>query len=363
MFKLLLILLLSFQVNAKTITTGTSEGVAFKVEQLATGNDIIWGLDFLSAEKILFTEKSGGLKKLNLKTKVVSILKGVPKVSTRGQGGFLDVRKDPLSDWVYFTFVQREKGSSGTNLGRGKISGQEVKNFELLLKTEIKSTTGRHFGSRISFDGDYVFFTMGDRGKREAAQDLSNHAGTVMRLHKDGRVPKDNPFVKTKNAKPEIWSYGHRNPQGLVFDKDRKVLWEMEHGPRGGDEINKVQKAGNYGWPKASYGEEYMLPMAVGVKKVKGTIQPVKFYVPSIAPSGLEVYSGTIFKKWKGDLFSGALKGRHLNRVVIKNEKAVKEERLLKDLNYRIRSVREGPDGLLYLSTDNGKILRIAPKN
>ncbi|MFT6070451.1 MAG: glucose/arabinose dehydrogenase [Bacteriovoracaceae bacterium] len=363
MYKLIIVLFfVFFQLNAKTLTTGKSEGQSFIVEQLATGQDIIWGLDFLSPQDILFTEKSGKLKKLDLKTKKITSITGAPKVSIRGQGGFLDIRKDPSSDWIYFTYVQRKNGFSGTNLGRGKIVKDKLTSFETLLSTDTNSKTGRHFGSRISFDGDYVFFTMGDRGIRESAQELSNHAGSVMRLHKDGRVPKDNPFVKNKKAKSEIWSYGHRNPQGLVFDKERGVLFEMEHGPRGGDEINIIKKGGNYGWPLASYGREYMLPMDVGEKLVKGTIQPMKFYVPSIAPSGLEVYSGKIFKKWKGDLFSGALKDRHLNRVSLSNLKAIKEERLIEDLKYRIRSVREGPDGLLYLSTDNGKILRILPK-
>ncbi len=357
-----IILLLSSQAYGKIIHKGVSEGQSFSVEQVVTGLDIIWGLDFLSENEILFTEKSGKLSRLNLKTKKINKIEGAPKVSTRGQGGFLDVRKDPTSDWIYFTYVQRKNGFSGTNLGRGKIIKDKLINFETLLSTDINSKTGRHFGSRISFDEDYVFFTMGDRGIRESAQDLSNHGGSVMRLHKDGRVPKDNPFVKNTKAKPEIWSYGHRNPQGLVFDKERGVLFEMEHGPRGGDEINIIKKGGNYGWPEASYGKEYMLPMDVGEKKVKGTIQPMKFYVPSIAPSGLEVYSGKVFKKWKGDLFSGALKDRHLNRVSLTNRKAVKEERLIEDLKYRIRSVREGPDGLLYLSTDNGKILRILPR-
>lgn len=362
MYKLFIVLiLLVTQLNAKTLSTGKSEGQAFSVEQVTTGHDIIWGFDFINANEIIFTEKSGTLKKLDLKTKKVTKIDGAPEVSFRGQGGLLDIRKDPSSDWIYFTYVQKKNSYGSTHLGRGKVKGASLVNWQLLLSTDIKSKTGRHFGSRISFDGDYVFFTMGDRGVRESAQDLSNHAGAVMRLHKDGRVPKDNPFVKTKDAKAEIWSYGHRNPQGLVFDTSRKILFEMEHGPRGGDEINIIQKGGNFGWPRASYGKEYMLPMAVGEKTSKGTIQPLKFYVPSIAPSGLEVYSGKVFKKWKGDLFSGALKLKHLNRVSLKGNIAVAEERLLKELNWRIRCVREGPNGLLYVSTDNGKILRISP--
>lgn len=353
--------LVSFSLSAKVIHKGISEGQKFKVEQLVRGLDTPWGIDFLSNDELIFTEKSGGLKILNLTNKKVREIKGAPKVSSKGQGGFLDVRKDPLSDWIYFTYSKRVEQSIVTVLSRGKIKKDQLVEFKVLLQTKVNSGRGVHFGSRITFQGDFVFFGMGDRGVRKSAQILTNHAGSIMRLHKDGRVPKDNPFVKSKNALPEIWSYGHRNPQGLVFDSQRNILWEMEHGPRGGDEINILTKGSNYGWPKQGYGKEYWGPVRVGDDKVKGTVGPVKFYIPSIAPSGLEVYSGKIFKKWKGDLFSGALKLRHLNRVVIKNKKATKEERLLGKLGRRVRCVREGPDGLLYISTDNGKILRILP--
>lgn len=360
--KLIIILcLVSLNLNAKIVHKGQSEGQKYKVEQLVRGLDIPWGIDFLSTTELIFTQKSGGIKVLNLKTKKVRNIKGAPKVSSKGQGGFLDVRKDPTSDWIYFTYSKRVEQSIVTVLSRAQIKKDELLNMKVLLQTKVNSGRGVHFGSRITFQGDYVFFGMGDRGDRKNAQTLTNHGGSIMRLHKDGRVPTDNPFVKTKNALPEIWSYGHRNPQGLVFDSKRNILWEMEHGPRGGDEINLLVKGANYGWPKQGYGKEYWGPIRVGDAKVKGTVGPVKFYVPSIAPSGLEVYSGKIFKKWEGDLFSGALKLRHLNRVVIKNKKAVKEERLLGELGRRVRCVREGPDGYLYISTDNGRILQILP--
>lgn len=340
---------------------GVSEGQSFQVEELVKGLDIPWGMDFLDADRILFTEKEGKLKVLSLKDKSVAEIFGVPEVTYRGQGGLLDVRKDPKSNWIYLTYSKRVDQSIVTHLGRGKIKGNALTEWKVLLQTKVNSSRGVHFGSRIAFIDDYVFFGMGDRGDRPTAQSLKNHGGTLMRLHKDGRVPKDNPFVNQKGALPEIWSYGHRNPQGLVYDGERKVLWEMEHGPRGGDEINLVRKGANYGWPKQGYGKEYWGPIRVGEDKVKGTIQPIKVYDPSIAPCGLEVYSGKVFKKWKGDLFAGALKSKHLNRIVIKNKKAHKEERLLGEMGRRVRSVREGPDGFLYFSTDNGKILRIRP--
>ncbi|MBK27108.1 MAG: dehydrogenase [Halobacteriovorax sp.] len=353
--------LISFQLQATIVFKGTSEGQKFEVEQLARGLDIPWGIDFLNNDELIFTQKDGGLKVLSLKSKKVREIKGAPEVTYKGQGGFLDVRKDPSSEWVYFTYSKRVEQSIVTILARAKVLKDKLADWKIILQTKVDSARGVHFGSRITFQDDYVYFGMGDRGVRENGQDLSNHSGAIMRLHKDGRVPSDNPFVKNKKAMPEIWTYGHRNPQGLVYDKKRKILWEMEHGPRGGDEINILTKGANYGWPKQGFGKEYWGPVRVGKDKVKGTIGPVKFYVPSIAPCGLEVYSGKVFKKWEGDLFSGALKMKHLNRVVIKNKKAIKEERLLGKLGRRVRSVREGPDGLLYFSTDNGKIYRIKP--
>lgn len=353
------LLLISNSVWAKVVLKGSSEGQNFIVEQLTRGHKIPWGMTFINKDEILFTEREGNIKILNIKSKKVRSILGAPKVYARNQGGLLDVNKDPKSDWIYFTYSYKKVTKPSTILARAKLKDNKMIDWTELLVTESESNKSHHFGSRITFQDDYVFFGMGDRGIRKQAQDLTNHAGTIMRLHKNGKVPANNPFLKNKNYKSEIWSFGHRNPQGLVFDKVRNILWEMEHGPRGGDEINIITKATNFGWPIQSYGEEYWGPIHVGSKKSKGTQQPFKFYVPSIAPCGLEVYSGKVFKKWKGDLFSGALKKKHLNRVVVSGNKAVKEERLLKKLNSRIRNVKEGPDGFLYVATDNGKILRI----
>lgn len=358
---LILFFLVSLNLSAKVVLRGVSEGQKFKVEEMVKGLDIPWGMDFLSATELIFTEKDGTLKVLDIRTKKLRSISGAPEVTHKGQGGFLDVRKDPTSDWLYFTYSKRFEQSIVTHLARAKLVKNELKEWKVLLRTKVNSARGVHFGSRIAFKDDYVFFGMGDRGDRKTAQNLTNHGGTIIRLHKDGRIPKDNPFLKTKGALPEIWTYGHRNPQGLVYDSERKVLWEMEHGPRGGDEINILSKGSNYGWPKQGYGKEYWGPIRVGEDKVKGTKQPFKYYVPSIAPCGLEVYSGKVFKKWKGDLFAGALKERHLNRVAVKNMKPAKEEKLLGELGRRVRSVREGPEGYLYFSSDNGRIFRILP--
>ena len=233
-----------------------------------------------------------------------------------------------------------------------------------MLLTRSAESSALHFGSRIAFDGKgHLFFTVGDRGERSNSQNLSTHAGSVLRLHLTGEVPADNPFLGTKNALPEIWSYGHRNPQGIAYDFERNRLWSIEHGPRGGGEINLILRGRNYGWPVVSYGKEYWINLRVGEAAEKeGMEHPVKVYVPSIAPASLLLYSGGAFPKWKGNLFSGALALRHLNRVVLdETGKAVAEERLLESLGERIRALAEDVKGRLYLSTGGGRILRLSP--
>jgi glucose/arabinose dehydrogenase len=234
-----------------------------------------------------------------------------------------------------------------------------------LLVTESATDTRKHFGSRIAFDANgHVFFGVGDRGKRPMAQDLSNHVGTIIRLNLDGSVPSDNPYFGNPGTRSEVWSFGHRNPQGLVFDVPTSRLWEIEHGPRGGDEINLITKARNYGWPVISHGKEYWGPVAVGEGTSKpGMEQPRKVYIPSIAPGSLVLYRGKAFPEWYGNLFAGALKLRHLNRIELSpSGQVVNEERILEDLNERIRALAISPEDWIYFSTDSGRILRILPE-
>jgi glucose/arabinose dehydrogenase len=284
-----------------------------------------------------------------------------------GQGGLLDVAVSPdykSGDWIYFTYSKNRKGKGATTLARARRRGKELVDWKDILITRSATDTGRHFGSRIAFDGaGHLFFTVGDRGHRPNGQDLSTHAGSVLRVRLDGSVPDNNPFLKNKKALPEIWSYGHRNPQGICYDSEHKRLWIIEHGPRGGDEINLLLGGLNYGWPTISYGKEYWGPFQVGEGTEKeGMEQPVKVYTPSIAPGSLILYSGKAFPRWKGNLIAGALKLRHLNRVTLdKTGKAVAEERLLEDLGERIRALIVSPEGWLYFSTDSGRILRIKP--
>lgn len=352
-------------VKAQTVFTGESEGMAFQVEKVAESLGVPWGMAFLNAHEIFLTQRSGAMGILNTQNGKITAVSGSPAVKAGGQGGLLDVAVPPdyqRGDWLYFTYSKDQDGQGVTALARARLNGQRLTAWEDLLVTRSKGG-GRHYGSRIAFDeAGHLFFTVGDRGDRPNGQDLTTHAGSVLRLHRDGRVPQDNPFVQ-KNALPEIWSYGHRNPQGIAYDPVQKKLWVNEHGPRGGDEINLVLPGRNYGWPIISYGKEYWGPLHVGEGTHKeGMEQPIKYYDPSIAPGSLLIYSGKAFPRWKGNLLSGALKLTHLNRVTLDSKgKAVGEERLLEPLRQRIRDLAESPEGWIYLSTDNGHILRLRP--
>ena len=344
-----------------------SEKVTFLLEKVADGLGIPWGMAFISDTRLLITEREGSIKLLDTQSNTLTPVQGVPTVMAKGQGGLLDVAVPPdftPDDWIYFTFVRNKDGEGVTVLARAKLTSNRLVQWQDLLETRSATGTGRHFGSRIAFDEKgYVYFGVGDRGERPTAQDLTNHAGSVMRLFRDGRVPPDNPFNKRTDVLPEIWSYGHRNPQGMAYDYTHKRLWLNEHGPRGGDEINRVQPGRNYGWPVISYGKEYWGPVAVGEgTQREGMEQPVKQYTPSIAPGSLLLYTGDSFPAWRGNLFAGALKLQHLNRVTLSTDgKAIGEERLLTELDERIRALAQSPQGWLYFSTDSGKVYAMKP--
>lgn len=345
-----------------------SEGMNLKIELVAEGFSIPWGLSFISSKKLLVTERSGTVYMLDVNKRTKVKIENLPKVMAAGQGGLLDVALSPnykKTGWVYFTYVKEVTDKGATVLARSRIKNNKFSQWQDLLISKSTTDTTYHFGSRIAFDyKGHVFFSIGDRGIRPNGQNLKTHAGSIIRLNLNGSIPNDNPFVKTKNALSEIWSYGHRNPQGLTYDRVHKRLWSNEHGPRGGDEINLIVRGGNYGWPIISQGKEYWGPIAVGeAKHRKGMQDPVKVYIPSIAPSSLIMYTGNAMQKWKGDLFSGALKLQHINRVVIDIAgKSIKEERIIESLKERIRAVIQSPEGWLYFSTDQGNIFRIRPK-
>jgi glucose/arabinose dehydrogenase len=353
---------------AATVKVINQSNPNFIVEMLVSQLGTPWGMTFLNNNELMFTERSGSVKILNLDNLEIDTFEGLPEVAAANQGGLLDISIGPDYDsqgWIYFTYSKMTADGAVTTLARSQRNGDQLIRWQDLLVSDSATKTGRHFGSRIAFDKKgHVFFGIGDRGVRDNSQNLGNHAGAIMRLRLDGSVPDDNPFLQQSGTRPEIWSYGHRNPQGLIYDDLTGKLWSIEHGPRGGDEINLILKGRNYGWPVISYGKEYWGPVSVGESTAKqGMQQPVKYYVPSIAPGSLIVYSGESFPQWRGSLFSGALKLRHLNRVSIsRNNEATGEERLLEDLNERIRALAQGPKGWIYFSTDSGKIMRLRPR-
>ncbi len=348
----------------------------YELEKVAEGLGIPWGMALLDSNTLLVTERSGTLIQLDLATSKRTNIKGLPPIYAKGQGGLLDIQLGPKTDsgssskqqWLYITYAKPVDGQGRTTIARALLRGNELVEWQDLLVTQSASDTGRHFGSRIAFDDKgHLYFSIGDRGHRPNGQDLTTHAGSILRLNLDGSVPEDNPFVSgtnksNENALPEIYSYGHRNPQGLAYDTKYQRLWSIEHGPRGGDEINLIKAGGNYGWPEVSFGKEYWGPISVGEGTFKeGMEPPTKVYTPSIAPSSLLVYSGLAFTKWQGNLLSGALKLTHLNRVELDGERATSEERMLTELNERIRQIIEDEHGYLLISTDSGSIYRLKP--
>ena len=343
-----------------------------KVETFAKGLVHPWGLAFLPDGRLLVTERPGRIRLIGKDGKVSPALKGGPQVVAGGQGGLLDVALSPdfaSSKLIFFSFSEpRSGGLNGTSVARAKLAEGEdaahLEGLEIIFRQEPSSTGTMHFGSRLVFarDGN-LFVTLGERfHSRDKAQDLTTDFGKVVRIRADGSIPPDNPFTNRKDARPEIWSYGHRNPQAAALNPASGKLWIVEHAARGGDEVNIPEAGKNYGWPVITYGRDYSgAKIGVGTAKA-GMEQPTYYWDPSIAPSGMAFYTGD-FAPWKGNLFVGALAGQALHRLVLDGEKVVGEERLLGDLNERIRDVRMGPDGALWLLTDSpqGRVLRVVP--
>ncbi|MEX2322119.1 MAG: PQQ-dependent sugar dehydrogenase, partial [Saccharospirillum sp.] len=355
---------------AEPVTEGSSLGHDYQAEEIANGFSTPWGLAFISDMEMVITERRGQIWLLDTASSERSEINGLPDdIVTRGQGGLLDVQTSPefaADRTLYITYSKSIGDEAATTLARAVLSedNQRLTDWEDLLVTDSASSAGQHFGSRVTFDDEgYVYFGVGDRGDRNNGQDFSNHASSIMRLHMDGQVPDDNPFVDNPDIPDEIWSLGHRNPQGLTYDSERDILWEIEHGPRGGDEINVIEPGANYGWPIVSHGREYWGPVNVGeAESLPGYVDPVKVYVPSIAPGSLWVYRGEAFPEWQGHLFAGALVLTHLNHIAVDAQGTIgDEDRLLEDLGERIRAVTEDHRGYLYLSTDSGRILRVSP--
>jgi len=360
----LCLLCLLFQPYSLLAETNSSP---LEIETIAHNLGVPWGMALLPDNSMLITQREGVLSKLDLATGDIGSITGLPRIKVKGQGGLFDVAIPPnysSTGWIYFSYSKDIEGKGATTLSRAKVSHGQLQDWHDLITSQSTTRTNVHYGGRISFDDDgHVFLTVGERGVRQNAQNLLNHAGSILRLNLDGTIPHDNPFINTKKALNEIWSYGHRNPQGMFFNVQTKQLWAIEHGPRGGDEINLIQAGHNYGWPTISYGQEYNKDIPVGIATSQaGMEQPIKTYVPSIAPSGLIQYSGIAFPHWKNNLLIGSLKLRHLNRIVLDDNNHVTEEiRLSRKVQGRIRNVIEDTKGWIYISTDDGRILRIRP--
>jgi glucose/arabinose dehydrogenase len=348
-----------------------SEAGNIQVETIASGLVNPWALTFLPDGRMLVTERPGRMRLVTRDGNMSPPLSGVPKVAASGQGGLLDVITDrnfAQNRTVYFCYSDPVSGGAQTSLARAVLDTGEtpkLDNVQRIFRQEGPPSTGNHFGCRIvQMPDGTLFLTMGDHyAPRDQAQNLGNHIGKIVRIAPDGSVPKDNPFVGKQGAKPEIWSYGHRNSQGAALSPVSGKLWMHEHGPRGGDEINIPEAGKNYGWPVIGYGIDYSGLKIHEATHKPGMEQPIIQWTPVIAPSGMAFYQGDLFPKWKGNLFIGGLATRILVRLELNGEKVVREERLLRDLNERIRDVRAGPDGALWLLTDNqaGRILRVSP--
>ncbi len=334
----------------------------FKATKIVDGLGVAWAIEEINASTLLITNRRGKYHVVDLKTKSKKTYKFPLEVKRGGQGGLLDIEKHPdfkKNQLVYFTFSKEQAGDKATTaLARGKwnTETQTVESVSEIFEAKASTDTSRHYGSRLTFDKEgNLFMSIGDRGHRPNGQDLKVHAGKILRLTMDGKAANGNPFESDKNALDEIWSYGHRNPQGLYFDDKTQTLWAIEHGPRGGDEINIIEQKKNYGWAQITYGKEYWGPFQVGegVKK-EGMEQPWKYYVPSIAPSDLVLYRGKNYPSLNSSLITGALALQHLNIIKVDKRKEIKETRALEKLEERFRSILISTEDKIYFGTDSG---------
>ncbi|MGI9424575.1 MAG: PQQ-dependent sugar dehydrogenase [Hyphomicrobiaceae bacterium] len=357
---------------AQTKAPNPAKTTGAKATVIAKGLVNPWGMQFLPDGRIIITERPGAIRIIDKDGTVSKPLNGAPKVLARGQGGMLDVALTPdfaTSRTLFISFSEPRGGArSGTSIARarlvGSTGGDRLEDLRVIFRQQPASGGGLHFGSRLAIAPDgKLFVTLGERGRKFMAQDAKTHFGKVVRINPDGSVPSDNPFVGQGGSQPHLWSIGHRNPQAAAIHPQTGKLWTVEHGARGGDEINIPQSGRNYGWPVITYGRDYSgAKIGVGTRRA-GMEQPVYYWDPSIAPSGMAFYSSDRFPQWQGSLFVGALRARHLARLVLDGNKVVAEEVLLENVGSRIRDVRQGPDGAIYVLTDsrNGRLLRVEP--
>jgi len=343
-----------------------SEKLAYTLEPVITDMEIPWGMVFKPDRNMLATEKKGEL--IHFKDGKKILVKNVPEVYARGQGGLLDLELHPdyaKNGWIYISYSSTEGEGEGGNTAiiRAKLKNGALSDIQKLYKAGPNTTKGQHFGSRIEFDNaGYLYFSIGERGNHQQnPQDIARDGGKIYRLYDDGRVPEDNPFVGTANAKTAIYSYGHRNPQGMLRHYKTGQIWVHEHGPMGGDEINIVQKGKNYGWPAVTYGIDYDGTVISDKTSAPGIVEPIHYWLPSIAPSGMTFVTSDKYPEWKGNLLVGSLKFQYLERLTMDGEKVTGRENLMTGIG-RLRNVRQAPDGFLYVGVEGKGIFKIVPK-
>lgn len=350
------------------LKTSNTKEVAFKVDTIVSGMEVPWSMAFLPDNSLLITEQKGEL--IHFKNGVKTKIKNVPEVYFSGQGGLLDIELDPNyneNGWLYLSYasnIENDNNGGNTTIMRAKLKEGALIENEVLYKATPKTKRGAHFGSRIEFDREgFLYFSIGDRFDRDVLpQDITKDAGKIYRIHSDGSIPTNNPFYHTKNAKKAIYSYGHRNPQGMAMHPETGEIWAHEHGPQGGDEINIVKAGKNYGWPKASFGINYNNTKFTDKTSIEGMEDPIHYWTPSIAPSGMTFVTSNKYPNWKGNILVGSLKFQYLNRCVLENNKVIKEEKLLENIG-RVRCVRQAPDGFIYVAVQNLGIVRLTPVN
>ena len=337
----------------------------YEMELVFENEGIIWGLEFLNDNSILATLKSGSI--IHFKEGVKKELKGVPEIYLRGQGGLLDIAIHPnfeKNKFIYLSYASEDiEGKGGnTTISRAILNGDTLEELEVLYKGTPDSRKGQHFGGRMEFDNEnYLFFSIGDRGNRNVnPQDITIDGGKIYRIKDDGTIPKDNPFYNDGNAKKAIYSYGHRNPQGMFKHPVSGKIWTNEHGPRGGDEINIIEKGKNYGWPKITYGINYSGTTITKNKSLPNMEQPLYYWIPSIAPSSFEYISSEIYPDWKGSLLAGALVFKYIERIVLEDDIVVSRSKIAENLG-RPRDIKQGPDGYIYVSIENKGVYKIMP--
>ena len=341
----------------------------FVARTFAQGLEHPWGLAFLPDGSMLVTERPGRLRRIDTEGEVSDPLDGVPAVYAHRQGGLLDVAVHPdfeENGWIYLSFAAGDGRSAGTEVARARLEGAALVELQVIFRALPKSGGGLHYGSRLCFAPDRtLFITLGERyTEMQKAQDPTNHLGSIVRLHDDGSVPADNPFADGARGAPEVFTYGHRNVQGIAVHPSTGELWAHEHGPMGGDEINLLRAGANYGWPLVTFGKDYSGATISDRTAAPGTEQPLLNWTPSIAPSGMAFYPGGAFERWAGNLFVGSLKFMHVRRLVLDGEQVIAQEELLRENRERIRDVRVGPDGLVYVLTDEreGRVIRLEPR-